>query len=193
MFRAIAGLTHVLCCFFLVVALAGCDDAPSELGSDLQVGEFEGSVTGSIERVLVGTANSQAGLTSSAADRTVWVLDLDDDENQLFVWLGVSGLPDGGEYPISFGPGPSDDDVLEEGHAYASLRLIEGDSTVLFAVPSGTLTIDRSSAQDVQGSVRVDGSRPDSDLSVSVEVAFRADIEGHIDNSRVSGSSADDD
>lgn len=157
-------------------ALLGCGESPTGPAA----GEFELSVSGSIGKSLQGSA-AFATPTSSQANRRVWVLDLDEGKNELFLRLGIASIPAPGQYEVE-PPPVSDADTLADGKAYFSFDLITDDSTrYVFVSESGTLVIEESLASEVRGRLTFEtdsGFAPDGDEStgpLSGDASFRAE------------------
>lgn len=178
--RLLAILLEVV---FLVTALVACGDDPVGPEAELGLGEFEAAVSGSFEQSLMGSAQSQAGLFSTASDREVWILDLDDGQNEIFLRLGVSAVPPMGSYTLVPPPDPSDTDVLADSAAWFTFDIVSTDGTRgLFTSESGKLSIEETSTNEVRG--RIDFQASGSAFGpLSGSATFRS-IEGGTINSQ---------
>ena len=166
------------------VAVLACDST-TEPGPDVEFGQFRADVTGSISNSLFGSAASQADGGSARSDRTVWILDLDDGSSQIFLFLGVAGVPSPGTYPVVKVPDFSDDDVLAEGSAWiaTALQTAPGDTAVFGSLGGGSLVIENVQEDEIAGRLEYTATES-SDLGlqpISVTARFRANERALVD------------
>lgn len=160
-------------------------DSTTEPRPDIEFGQFRAELTGLVNSSLFGSAASQADASSARSDRTVWVLDLDDGFNQIFLLLGIEGRPSPGTYPVVDPPVFSDDDVLAEGSAWVStaLQTAAGDTVFFTSMSGGSLVIESVQEDEIAGRLEYTGTEP-TDLgpeTISVTARFRANERALID------------